>query len=571
MRAWRRSPASSAPCACRSRSTWPSPGPSPLWALVEAVAVDGPGTPAVRILVALPYAVPLLWRRRFPIPVLALICAVLAAAGRDRRHPGLRRHAVPGDAHRDVLGRLPCAPARRRRCRPCRCRWRRCSPRSNTDYWSGGSNPGDIAILSFFVAAAWGAGRVVRVRSTSWRRRPGRERRAGPRGRRPGARPHRPRAPRRGRPLRVDHRRPGGRRRGVRRPRPGPRPRAHRRGAPDGGGDARREMRRLLDVLREDEALYTPSPRLARPRRLVDEVARHRRARRADRGGRRRRPARRHRPGGVPDRPGGAHQRAPPRRRRARPGCTCAGSTARSRWRWSTTRRPQPGEGPGGGHGLVGMRERVRLYGGVARRGRRARTAASRCAPACRWQEPGDPDRPGRRPRARPRRPARDARAHEDDIEVVGRGRRRRARPSSSPCALRPDVVLMDIRMPVLDGIEATRRLARARPGAAVLVLTTFDLDEYVYEALRAGAGGFLLKDASPGPAGRGRAHRRRRRGAARARRHPPPGRALRAPPAARRGRRRRRSRELTERERRGARPDRPRACRTRRSPRACT
>ncbi|GAA4690541.1 response regulator [Phytohabitans rumicis] len=62
---------------------------------------------------------------------------------------------------------------------------------------------------------------------------------------------------------------------------------------------------------------------------------------------------------------------------------------------------------------------------------------------------------------------------------------------------LAPDVVLMDIRMPVLDGIEATRRITGSAGAAKVLVLTTFDLDEYVYEALRAGASGFLLKDAS--------------------------------------------------------------------------
>jgi DNA-binding NarL/FixJ family response regulator len=61
----------------------------------------------------------------------------------------------------------------------------------------------------------------------------------------------------------------------------------------------------------------------------------------------------------------------------------------------------------------------------------------------------------------------------------------------------RPDVVLMDIRMPVLDGIEATRRLVEALPESRVLVLTTFDLDEYVYDALLAGASGFLLKDVS--------------------------------------------------------------------------
>ncbi|MGW2518111.1 response regulator [Streptomyces sp. NPDC001617] len=62
---------------------------------------------------------------------------------------------------------------------------------------------------------------------------------------------------------------------------------------------------------------------------------------------------------------------------------------------------------------------------------------------------------------------------------------------------LAPDVVLMDIRMPELDGIEATHRITTEREHIKVLVLTTFDLDEYVYEALRAGASGFLLKDAS--------------------------------------------------------------------------
>jgi DNA-binding NarL/FixJ family response regulator len=83
----------------------------------------------------------------------------------------------------------------------------------------------------------------------------------------------------------------------------------------------------------------------------------------------------------------------------------------------------------------------------------------------------------------------------EADLEVVGEAGDGRETIAAA-ARLRPDIVLMDIRMPNLDGIEATRRLVANRQSQRVLILTTFDLDEYVYEALRAGASGFLLKDA---------------------------------------------------------------------------
>jgi DNA-binding NarL/FixJ family response regulator len=84
-----------------------------------------------------------------------------------------------------------------------------------------------------------------------------------------------------------------------------------------------------------------------------------------------------------------------------------------------------------------------------------------------------------------------------DDIEVVGEaGDGREAVERTRE--LDPDVVLMDVRMPDVDGVEATRRIAASGSRARVLILTTFDLDEYVYEAIRAGASGFLLKDVQP-------------------------------------------------------------------------
>jgi DNA-binding NarL/FixJ family response regulator len=87
--------------------------------------------------------------------------------------------------------------------------------------------------------------------------------------------------------------------------------------------------------------------------------------------------------------------------------------------------------------------------------------------------------------------------AVESDIDVVaeaGNGREAIAQAARH----RPDIVLMDIRMPELDGLEATRRILATDDTVRVMILTTFNLDDYVYEALRAGASGFVLKDDSP-------------------------------------------------------------------------
>jgi DNA-binding NarL/FixJ family response regulator len=84
-----------------------------------------------------------------------------------------------------------------------------------------------------------------------------------------------------------------------------------------------------------------------------------------------------------------------------------------------------------------------------------------------------------------------------EEIEVVGEAEDG-LEAMEATRRLLPDVILMDIRMPNLDGVEATRRLVARGTDSRILILTTFDLDEYVYEAIRAGASGFLLKDVRP-------------------------------------------------------------------------
>jgi len=88
-------------------------------------------------------------------------------------------------------------------------------------------------------------------------------------------------------------------------------------------------------------------------------------------------------------------------------------------------------------------------------------------------------------------------RNYAEDIEVVGLARNG-AQAVEKAAELEPDVVLMDVHMPVMDGVEATERLVRERPGIKILILSTYDEDEYVRKALGHGASGYLLKDISP-------------------------------------------------------------------------
>ena len=152
-----------------------------------------------------------------------------------------------------------------------------------------------------------------------------------------------------------------------------------------------------------------------------------------------------------------------------------------------------------GGHGILGMRERASLLGGSldAAPGRhdflvRARLPYGRgggVSRAVRVLLVDDDDlmRAG----------LRAVLSSDASIEVVGEAATA-VPPSSASRALRPDLVLMDVRMPDLDGIAATREVLATSPEVKVVILTTFEQDDYIFGALNAGASGFLLKRTSP-------------------------------------------------------------------------
>ena len=152
----------------------------------------------------------------------------------------------------------------------------------------------------------------------------------------------------------------------------------------------------------------------------------------------------------------------------------------------------------GVGYGLVGIRERVKLYGGEMSAGRAhdggfVLTTRLPCrrvhAMTIRVLVADD--------QSMVRAGFRMLLSGEEDIEVVAEARNG-LEAVEKAARFEPAVVLMDIRMPELDGLQATRRILAADPAARILVLTTFGLDEYVFEALSAGASGFVLKDDPP-------------------------------------------------------------------------
>ena len=159
------------------------------------------------------------------------------------------------------------------------------------------------------------------------------------------------------------------------------------------------------------------------------------------------------------------------------------------------------GFGHGGGHGIIGMRERATMLGGHLRAGPTPDHEFLVTA-ALPLTHPGGCVVTIRVVIADDQGMVRSGFSvllnAQPDIEVVGEAVNGREAIAQA-AALHPDVILMDVRMPVLDGLQATREITAMPDPPKVLVLTTFDLDDYVYEALRSGASGFLLKDASAG------------------------------------------------------------------------
>jgi DNA-binding NarL/FixJ family response regulator/signal transduction histidine kinase len=263
------------------------------------------------------------------------------------------------------------------------------------------------------------------------------------------------------------------------------------------GHEALADMRRVLGILRRDmsESALEPAPSLSRLDTLVERcekaglpVVVH--DRRGPPGA-----AARDRPLRLPRRPGGADERD--QVRRPGPGLgddplRQAAARARGRQRRPHAAAPER------------QRPRARRDAGAGRAFRRR--ARGRSAPSQRIRRPRPPTAGGHDTMIRVliaddqalvRGGFRMILSSQKDMEVVGEAENGRQAIALAK-ELQPDVVLMDIRMPELDGLEATRRLVTAPDAPRVLMLTTFDMNEYVYEAMKSGASGFLLKDVRP-------------------------------------------------------------------------